>query len=225
MTTGRERVLQVETTTHGRVLIDEAATSRAAPMIVGFHGYGQTADDMLGELRKVPGIERFTVVSVQALHAFYLRGNERVGASWMTKQDRDVAVADNIAYVDRVVDALDAEPAVEHPRAIVFAGFSQGASMAYRAAALGRHRAIGVIALGGDIPPEVKSSNSALPPVLIGAGDKETWFTAEKVDADVAFLKSRDVAVNVVRFSGGHEWTDEFRAKAGVWLRGIAVIS
>jgi hypothetical protein len=54
--------------------------------------------------------------------------------------------------------------------------------------------------------------------VLIGAGDTETWYTAEKVAADVAFLESHDVAHEVVRYRGGHEWTDEFRAAAARWL-------
>ena len=54
----------------------------------------------------------------------------------MTRQDREAAIADNIDYVDRVVAATRtaAEP-------LVFAGFSQGVAMAFRAAVRGKRRA------------------------------------------------------------------------------------
>ena len=213
------RTLTVETSTHGRVLIEGAAVaSSRAGLLLGFHGYGQSAEDMLAELQRVPGHEGWTLVSVQALHPFYARNEERVIASWMTRQDRDLAIADNVAYVDRVVDAVRASGS---PQAgpIIFLGFSQGAAMAYRAGVLGRHRAAGIVALGGDIPPDVKQADAGpFPRLLIGAGDSDFWYTPAKLDADVHWLASREIPVDVVRYQGGHVWTDEFRAAVGTWL-------
>jgi hypothetical protein len=83
--------------------------SSSTRLVVGFHGYGQSAEDMLSELERIPGNERWTLLSVQALHRFYSRGHERVVASWMTSQDRELAIADNLAYVDRVVGSVVAE--------------------------------------------------------------------------------------------------------------------
>jgi len=164
----------------------------------------------------IPGVDRWQVLAVQALNRFYTRNDEKIVASWMTRQDREIAIADNIAYVDRVVEQAASNPP------LVFAGFSQGVAMAYRAAMLGRHRAAGVIALAGDIPPEVKlDETSAWPRVLIGVGDTETWYNADKLRTDVGFLESHQVVHEVVRFRGGHEWTDEFRAAAGHWLRSL----
>jgi predicted esterase len=136
----------------------------------------------------------------------------------MTRQDREPAIADNIAYVDRAIEQILPAPASR--TRLVFAGFSQGVAMAYRAALRGRHRSAGVIALAGDIPPELRTdATSTWPRVLIGVGDKETWYTLDKQRADIAFLESRRVLHEVVRFRGGHEWTDEFREAAGQWLR------
>ncbi len=211
------RTLSIETTTHGRVLVQDSAVTPAAGLLVAFHGYGRAADDELAEVGKVPGIERWTVASAQALHRFYTRGDQKVIASWMTRQDRNVAIADNVAYVDRVVDAVGAAGP------IVFAGFSQGAAMAYRAAMLGKRRAAGIMALGGDIPPELKSDSvsRAWPLVFVGAGRDDGYYTPAKVDADAAFLAAHDVPHDVVRFAGGHEWTDEFREAAGRWLQRV----
>lgn len=220
------RTLSIETVTHGRVLVEDAADVFSG-LLVGFHGYAQSAEEMLDELRRLPGSSRWRIAAVQALHRFYSRGEQRVVASWMTREDRDLAIADNLAYVDAAVAriagashaGLDLAAPRDFPPPIVYVGFSQGTSMAYRAAVRGRHRAAGVIALGGDIPPELKEDDSgAWPPVLIGVGSTETWYTSEKLDADTAFLASRGAQFEVVRFDGGHEWTDEFRREAGRWL-------
>jgi predicted esterase len=213
------RTLSIETSTHGRVLVRDAAVfSSPLPWLVGLHGYGQSAEDMLAELERIPGSDQWHLVSIQALHRFYARNEERVIASWMTRQDRELAVADNIAYVDRVLDELVASAP------IVFAGFSQGAAMAYRAGVLGRHHARGIIALGGDIPPEVRSADiGRFPWLLIGAGATDFWYTPAKVSTDVAFLESRQIPFEIARFAGGHEWTDEFREAAGAWLARVGV--
>jgi len=198
------RTLSIETPTHGRVLVRDAAN--AVGTLVGFHGYGMSAEPMLSDLERVPGIERWQIVSVQALHRFYAKDSQTVLASWMTKQDRELAIADNVEYVNRVLDAVG--PAAT----IVFAGFSQCVAMAYRAALLGRHPAAGIIALGGDVPPEFKTAAPRRwPPVLIGAGDAEVWYTDTKVRADEAALAAQGVACEVIRYRGGHEWTDAFR--------------
>src|SRR5579864_463761 len=99
------RILSVETRTHGRILVREAVGASARGLIVAFHGYGQSADTILAELDRVSGVSTWTVAAVQALHRFYTRGDQAVIASWMTRQDRDQAIADNVAYVDRAIDA------------------------------------------------------------------------------------------------------------------------
>ena len=78
-------------------------------------------------------------VSVQGLHRFYARGHGKVVASWMTREDREQAIADNLGYVNRVVRA--ALQGVGDEATIVFLGFSQGVAMAYRAAVMGERRA------------------------------------------------------------------------------------
>jgi len=213
------RTVLVETPTHGRVLLEDAAVSSSGRALVGFHGYGQNADHMLDELRRVPGADAWRLVSVQALHPFYTRNDSAVVASWMTRQDREAAIADNIGYTNRAVAAALGDDV----RTLVFLGFSQGASMAARAAAHGFRRAAGLILLGGDIPPDVKDDPGVtLPTVLIGVGDADTWYQA-RVDADIAFLEHRGIPHEVGRFTGGHEFTDEFRTQAGRWLERITM--
>jgi predicted esterase len=192
--------------THGRYLVEEGPPER---LLVGFHGYGENADESLAQMLRIPGVEQWTVVAVQALHRFYRgRGSGTIAASWMTSQDRERAIVDNIDYVRSVVADLPT------PRRLVFLGFSQGVAMAYRAAS--KHpNANAVIALAGDMPPDV---TGPLPPILIGRGTREDWFTDEKLKKDLSFLETITTVETCV-FEGGHEWTDEFRAAAGRFLR------
>jgi predicted esterase len=215
------RILTVRTSIHGRVVVENAVDTAASRLIVAFHGYAQNAEDILAEVRRIPGAPAWRIASVQALHRFYARGSEKTVGSWLTRQDRELGVSDSVEYVDNAIAAileLETGASSSGTAAVVFVGFSQGASMAYRAARLGRHRASGVVALGGDIPPELAATESEWPPVLIGAGRLDQWYTDAKLNADVAFLRARGVPHEVCRFDGAHEWTDEFRAAAGQFL-------
>jgi predicted esterase len=201
-------VRHVTTSVHGRVLYERRNPAR---LLVGFHGYAQTAEIHLADLQTIPGIEDWSLAAVQALHPFYTR-SETTGASWMTRQDRDLAIADNLGYVRLAVGSLP------RPETLVFLGFSQGVAMAYRAAADFAWRCQGIIALGGDVPPDVAQDDVHLPPVLVGRGNDDDWYTAEKLEKDLKYLRSAADVTTCV-YDGGHEWSDEFRKAAGAFLR------
>jgi len=205
-------------TVHGRFLLRAAAEPHG--LLVGFHGYGEDAEELLEALVEIPGVARWSVVSVQALHPFYNRRSGEVVASWMTKQDRELAIADNVAWVDAVLDRVRELTGIDTPP--VFLGFSQGTAMAYRAAALGRHGARGVVALAGDVPPDLAPRLAGFPPVLVGGGEEDERYTAAVMEADIALLEARGVEVEAVRFAGGHEWAPRFHRAVGAFLERLA---
>lgn len=188
-------------------------TATGAPLLVGFHGYGENGEGFLESLAAIPGAGAWHLVSVQALHPFYTKDG-RVVAGWMTRFDRELAIADNTAYARAAVEAVLSE--VEASPGLVFAGFSQGVAMAYRAAAA--MGASGVIALAGDVPPEVDLAR--LPPVLVGRGRADSWYDEAKLAEDLRRLESAGVPAEACVFDGGHEWTPEFYLAAGAFLAG-----
>ena len=180
-------------------------------MLVGFHGYRENAALHMAVLESIPGIDGWLIVAVQGLHRFYAKGGGVV-ASWMTSEDRELAIADNIEYVRNAVDAVRAEFSTRET--LVFAGFSQGTAMAFRAAA--HVRADALIVLGADVPPDVAARTPAkLPPVLYGRGRHDDLYTAESHERDVATLERLGVTVESIAFDGGHDWTPEFSSAAG----------
>jgi len=210
--------LLVPTTTHGRVLVRTPAAA-AVGLVVGFHGYAEDADTQLRRLAVIPGAGAWLLVSVQALHRFYRGRSEDVVAGWMTRQDREAAIADNIAYVDAAVDRVIERTAVPESIPLVYAGFSQGVAMAFRAAVSGARRTSGVIAVGGDVPPEIREDEQArFPPTLLLRGTGDEWYTTAKLDTDTAAIERRGGEVRTVVFDGGHEWTDAVGAAVGEFL-------
>ena len=182
---------------------------------MGFHGYQENAAIHLEALRQVVNGRQVGLVSVQGLSRFYTRANDVV-ASWMTKEDRELAIADNVAYVAHVLTAVAEEFGITRP--LIYAGFSQGVAMAYRAALLVQRPCDGVIALAGDLPPDVAPLASSLPRVLLGRGAKDNWYTADKSAADLAILNPAGVAVTEHVFDDGHVWARAFSARAGEFV-------
>ncbi len=225
--TAEAMACQIETTIHGHYLLSPAAGDEPAPLLVGFHGYGETAQDHFNELLKIPGIEGWTVCTPQGLRDFYRGRTGEVVAGWMTRHNRELAIADNLRYVAAVIAEVRRKVPGCVDRPLVFSGFSQGVAMTYRAATLtGTATATtpaGLIALAGDVPPELAEGEvlASLPSVLLGRGTGDEWYHDGKLQADVELLKNHQVAVETMTFDGGHEWTEPFRARAGEYLERI----
>lgn len=206
----------IATLVHGRYLLAAPEEVSGSPLLVGFHGYGEGAERSLEELRRLPGAADWTLCAVQALHPFYNRTGQVI-ASWMTRQQREHAILDNIRYAASVV--AEVKRTLPVSERLVYVGFSQGAAMAYRAAASAGHACRGVIVLGGDFPGELASLDLAgFPPVLVGRGTTDEWYDEGKMDRDLEVLRGKGIDVRTSVFTGGHEWTDEFRAAAGAFL-------
>jgi predicted esterase len=214
----------VEARTHGRYWLRPPGNGRRG-ILVGFHGYMESGEKHLGDLESIPGLDGWALVAIDALHAFYSRGSGdgRVVRGWMTRELRDEAIADNVAYVRGVLETVRARFGWRLPVATL--GFSQGASMAWRAALLAGHEIAAVVALAGDVPPEL----ARLPPstpfparALLARGDADAWYDAAKLATDRERLAGRGVAIEELVFSGGHEWTEPFRAAAADLLGRVA---
>lgn len=215
---------RIPVATHGRFLVARPQLATPRRLILGFHGYGENAAIQLARLQSLARAPFYLLASVQGLHRFYRRQDNEVVASWMTREDRDLAIVDNAAYVSAIITALEDEWGLV-PEPIVLAGFSQGVAMAFRAAchlAVQVKRATAVVAIGGDVPPELDASAlSRLSAVLLGRGERDEWYTEEKWTADIERLQNAGVTLAPRAFDAGHDWTDDFSAAADTLIDGL----
>lgn len=217
---GDARTATVEATVLGRYWVEEGLEGAESPVLVGFHGYGEDARAFLREINLVPGVTAWTRIAIQGLYSFYRTRTGEVVAGWMTRLDREAAIENNIRYVGGVLDQELGQQESRSP--LVYAGFSQGTAMAFRAAAWVDRPCRAVVALGGDVPPELAGGRlESLPVALLGRGTRDEWYTEEKLAADLDLLQSQGVDARPMRYEGGHEWTDGFRATMGRFLDGL----
>ena len=234
----------IAATTHGRYLVVPPAEDVSAGLLVGFHGYAEGAESQLERLRAIPGSDRWRLVAIQGLHRFYQRRTNEVIASWMTRQDRELAIADNLAYVEAVLDEIPRDKStvarrsdgelrrdksafahqagdeLRRDKPLVFAGFSQGVAMAFRAACATARQVDGLIAVGGDVPPEIDVASLArVQAALVCRGARDEWYTGEQFQQDVARIRQAGAAVHPVVFDGGHEWSAAVLDAASAFLR------
>lgn len=174
------------------------------------HGYGQLAKYFIKKFNKLPAIG-IHVTAPEGLHRFYLKGSSgRVGASWMTKEDRETDITNYI----QVLNALDRnnERANGKLERVLF-GFSQGCATAMRWLCLGNVSFDRIIMWAGSFPTDLllgevkeKLQNTTLTLVI---GDDDEFIKSEHIIELQDLLDQANIAYHLVRFQGGHVVSEE----------------
>jgi len=166
------------------------------------HGYGQLAARFLERFRVLESPAR-CIVAPEALSRFYLSENpaeRRVGASWMTKEDRLHEIDDYVRYLDAVYARV--APAGKRVTAL---GFSQGTATLCRWAAFGTSRIDRLILWGGEVPPDLDLERLRVPQLTLVYGTRDEFFTPKVVAANEARLREHGISYELRSFEGGHE--------------------
>ncbi len=207
----------IQSSVRGKYLLRLPAHSGPAPLLAGFHGYGQTAEDEFRLLCAIPGSECWFCCSIEALHSVCTTAGNP-GASWMSSHDREHQIEENVRYVDGVIERIKA--LYEVNECLCFHGYSQGAGMAARAALLGRHKSEWLMLLGGDIPPEL-SVSGRMGRVHLARGSRDTLYSRERHERDAARLREGAVSFVVSEFRGGHRVNEAYLKAAGEFLESV----
>jgi predicted esterase len=202
-----ERFLEVPRT--ARYWIEGAAGEGEADAVrdVWFllHGYGQLARDILEAAAPLAGPGRL-VVAPEALSRFYPTG-PGVGASWMTREDRQHEIRDYVRYLDAVADEVLAAAAFSPPPRVHLLGFSQGAATAARWAASGRIRPATLVLWGGAPPVDLNEGArrrlSGMRVRLIH-GTRDRLVGPDALAGSAAGLREGGADVSIETFEGGH---------------------
>ena len=180
------------------------------------HGYRQSADRFVRRFASAAAEGAF-VVAPEALSRFYVdpapgaHGEaSRVGASWMTRVDREAEIRDYVAYLDALAGRALADWPSGGPRAarpkIVALGFSQGGHAAARWAALGDTPVDVLVLCGSHLPPEAGIARRLAGTAMVSVfGDRDPAAGAQAEREDDRRCAAAGVVVRRRVFSGGHE--------------------
>ncbi len=177
------------------------------------HGFGQKAERFLKCFEPLLNEHTF-FIAPEALNHFYLNGSGGdVGATWMTKEDRDNEIKDYINYLNDLYEQIEAE---QFPDATITAlGFSQGASTVTRWVNATPHRINRVVVYAGEVGAEVFPLHEASPlrssQNYFAYGTRDEYFslsTIEKMKGAYAEMNFTEL-----KFEGGHSIKTEVLQK------------
>lgn len=181
------------------------------------HGYGQLASRFLTLFSNAGASDR-VFVAPEALSRFYLdselphTSRSRIGATWMTREDRDSEILDIVSYLDAVCEdvlqTLDTSGGNRDGVHINCLGFSQGAAAVCRWAAQGASHIDRLVVWGSSIPEDVnpRALIERRPRLMVDLvyGTDDPAIDRGSVDAHRKILAAVGLNPRIVEFEGGH---------------------
>jgi len=171
-----------------------------------FHGYGQLGQYFIRHFSHLDPQEN-AIIALEGLSRFYVEGlTGRVGASWMTSEDREDEITDQSSYVNTVLRELGIVPSSE--KRLTVLGFSQGTATAIRWMVTNGIRARQLVIWAGSLPHDVTSEqlretlSSCKVDFCIGTQDE--FINKEKVEEKMVELKKLLPQLQVHWFEGKH---------------------
>lgn len=172
------------------------------------HGYGQLAS-YFSKKFEVLDPEKHLVIVPEAQSRFYLNGvgliNKRVGATWMTKEDRDTDINDYVAYLNDIKDSYTSK-LPKNVKWIVF-GFSQGAATACRWIQMGNINPDHLVLYAGIFPPDLdvkEFGNKSFTSWQLRGDEDEFWNEKTKKENETVLEKLKQKP-NWIFFKGKHK--------------------
>lgn len=172
-------------------------------IIFALHGYGQLASYFLKNFEPVAKHERL-IVAPEGHSRFYIDGvYGRVGASWMTKEDRLSEIDDQLYYLEGLARQIKTDQF--ESKSIL--GFSQGVATAWRWIRNGEVNPDHFVMWCGSIPQEFsdelleKLARMKLTAVI---AEKDEFIPVEKAMQEYNALKEKLPNLEIITFDGRH---------------------
>ncbi|PKV66375.1 alpha/beta hydrolase [Pontibacter ramchanderi] len=179
------------------------------------HGYGQLARYFLRHFAVLDDGATL-VVAPEALSRFYLDGfSGRVGATWMTREDRLSEIEDQAAYLNLLLqEVLLQVPADVRVHVL---GFSQGGATVCRWLSTNqvpcRHLVLWAASFPEDIEFETGKTAFAGKAVDVVYGTQDEFITPDKLQHQQQIMNRLGILPQIHTFEGGHTITPDLLLK------------
>ena len=208
-----QKHLDVSLKTSYRTL--NAFTKETKRVWLVFHGYGQLTEFFIRKFEILDAKENF-VIAPQGLSKFYLNGFQgRVGATWMTKEDRLVEIENQQRYI-REVFTYETK-GLDMPELILF-GFSQGVATLCRFAAYNTIKFDQLVFWAGKFPHDLNPDDITHWPenyrLTFFAGDQDQFLNENLIQEERKRLEGLlGKSPTLYTFEGEHEVKPELLLK------------
>jgi len=195
-----------------RYILSQEYSDKIKSVWFVLHGYGQLAEDFIWDFDSISN-ENSLIVAPEALNRFYWKGfGGRIGATWMTKEDRLNEIKDYINFLNLVHKEVLSNLSSK-PDKISVLGFSQGAATACRWVADSKIKIHNLILWGGTIPSEINIKEFenilGVSNLTFIAGDKDEFINKNQIDIELKRLDENKLLYQFIIFDGKHEIKSE----------------
>jgi len=173
------------------------------------HGFNQLAHRFLRHFQPVHQEGRL-IVAAEGLHRQYIdHAARKVGASWMTSEDRLTDIEDYVAYLDRLYEHIGETQHVNWSEVHVTGlGFSQGVHTLCRWIAFGTSRIDRAVLWGAMVPPDLDlvahGPGLSQADLQLVVGDQDEHLDAEAIRGHEERLREAGIPFRSHGFAGCH---------------------
>ncbi len=175
----------------------------AKKLLFVLHGYGQLPEYFIQKFKSLEN--DYFIVAPEGMHRFYLKGSSgRVGASWMTKEERLLDIEDNLSYLTQLHNCFSNQFKKDQMSVL---GFSQGAATAARWFYSNEKLANELIIWASVFPPdldiskEIKSVSSIQNKFVIGSNDEYFDEIQQKEICEIY----KNYGFEIFQYNGNHD--------------------
>lgn len=169
------------------------------------HGYGYNANYFIHKF-DVLADEENLVIAPEGLSNFYVTGvSGRVGASWMTKENREDEIQDYLNYLNSLYETILSQIDLTEVKVNII-GFSQGGATAARWVSDNKIKCANLILWASVFPDDMEfevlktQTNS-----FLLYGDDDEYVTPERIEKQKATLEKANINCKLIEFKGKHD--------------------
>ena len=172
------------------------------------HGYGMLSEYFIKKFECILN-DSTVVIAPEGSNRFYLENNYyRVGASWMTKLDKEKDIEDNISFIQTLYSNIIDE--IGHTNfKLNTLGFSQGGATLVRWIMSNSITIDSLILWGSDIPKDCltkeKKSRWTLIDVKLVIGNQDEYINEENKQKVIDLISSYGLKYELVEYEGSHK--------------------
>ncbi len=170
-----------------------------------FHGYAQLAKEFIQNFSNINTTNRF-IIAPEGLNKFYVKGfRGNVGASWMTKEDRENEINDYLNFLNNIYSEYSSQ--ISNSIKITLFGFSQGSATASRWFVNSNFNNAELILWGSFIPPDIaydKLRAKHKTKIKIVIGDEDQFISEDRIKSGEEILMRENINYELIKYPGKH---------------------
>ena len=188
--------------------------SSAKTIWIVLHGYGYSADHFITKFEPILN-DDVAIIAPEGLSKFYLNGvgfDGKVGASWMTKVDRENEIKDYVNYLNQLYELLLSENNISNLKINIF-GFSQGGATASRWLSDGKAKCNNFILWCSVFPDDMRFESISNLNTYFLYGDDDKYVTQDRVSKQKELIDNSKLEIKTTIFNGKHDVPKEVLIK------------